>query len=109
MTRHDMHLIVQSEIEPWLTFRQYKDGQGNAVCTYEVPSSVVMAFGMARLHQQLDAWRRGEEKRSKSEALRTAIISRLRDKIKPLAIAHELGCSEAYVRQLRKVLNEQAR
>ena len=109
MTRQDMDLIVQSEIEPWLTFRQYKDDKGNAVCTYEVPSSVVMAFGTARLHQQLDAWRRGEEKRYKSEALRTAIISRLRDKTKPLAIAHELGCSEAYVRQLRRVLNEQAR
>lgn len=87
--------------EPGLVFRRYRLADGRTIDTFELPATVVRAFGMPKLHASIDAWRRGEAKREKSAKLLAAIKDRLAQRIKPLAIADELGCSEAYVRQVR--------
>lgn len=87
--------------EPGLVFRRYRLADGRTIETFELPATVVRALGMPKLHGLIDAWRRGEAKREQSAALLAAIKARLAQRIKPLAIADELGCSEAYVRQVR--------
>jgi hypothetical protein len=94
-------LQVENQPEPGLIFRRYELPNGLPLETYEVPATVVRALGMGRVHEALDAWKRGEAQRAKTSKLVVAIEKRLRDRVKPLAIAHELGCSDAYVRMVR--------
>lgn len=93
---------IRNEPEPGLVFRRYRLADGRTFETYEVPATAVRALGMRRIHDALDIWCRGEVKRAQSAKLLAAITERLADGVKPLAIADELGCSEAYVRQVRK-------
>jgi hypothetical protein len=46
----------------------------------------------------MEIWRRGEKQRSR----RQRIEELLRERVKPTAIAHEVGCTEERVRQIRK-------
>lgn len=85
-----------------LKYRRYEDADGQRYSTVEIPLSVAKAIGTKRLEEALETWQRGQEKRRKSKQLRKAIIERLPGK--PTAIAHELDCSEAYVRMIRKEL-----
>lgn len=96
------HPEIRNEPEPGLVFRCYRLADGRTIETYEVPASVVRAVGLPKLHAAVDAWCRGEAKREQSAKLLAAITERLALGVKPLAIADELGCSEAYVRQVRK-------
>ncbi len=96
-----MHLTSINTPEPGLTFRRYTLPDGRVVETYELPATVVRSLGMARAHKHLDTWRRGEAYRAASAELLAAITERLSERVKPLAIADELGCSEAYVRMVR--------
>lgn len=91
-----------TQVEPGLTFRRYVLDDGRTIETYELPATVVRSLGVGKLHEYLDAWHRGEQKRAKSAELTAAIEERLREGVKPLAIADELKCSETYVRQMRK-------
>lgn len=92
--------------EPGLVFRRYRLEDGRTIETFELPASVARAMGMQRLHGMIDAWRRGEAKRERSAQLLADITARLADGTKPLAIAHELGCSEAYVRHVRASIKQ---
>lgn len=92
---------IRNQTEPGLVFRRYRLADGRAIETYELPATVVRALGMPKLHACIDAWRRGVARREQSAQLLAAITARLAAGIKPLAIADELGCSEAYVRHVR--------
>lgn len=83
--------------------RRYLRADGTRVTTVEVPLSALRGVGMARVRDAVATWRRGEERRAKASALRTAVIERLQQpRAKPTAIADELGCTEARVRQIRQ-------
>lgn len=92
---------AMNQPEPGLVFRRYRLADGREIETFELPATVARAMGMQRLHGLIDAWRRGQAKREESARLLAAITERLAGGIKPLAIADELGCSEAYVRHVR--------
>lgn len=92
---------VKNQPEPGLVFRRYRLADGRTVETFEIPATVARGFGMQRLHAGIDAWCRGEEKRARSARLLADITARLDAGTKPTAIAHELGCTEAYVRAVR--------
>jgi len=104
-----MILTLEKDLEPWLTFRSYQSQDGSEVFTYEIPATVVRALGLSKMHQQLDAFMRGQAERKRSADLKYAVFSRLLANVKPMAIAHDLGCSEAYVRHLRKKMNGMSR
>jgi hypothetical protein len=107
--KSEMTLTLEKKLEPWLTFRSYQSPDGNEVITYEIPATVVRALGLSKMHQQLDAFMRGQAERKRSSDLKDAVFSSLRANVKPMAIAHELGCSEAYVRHLRRKMNGMSR
>jgi hypothetical protein len=67
--------------------------------TLEVPLSVLRAIGMKRVMQALETHRRGEELRVLAAATRAAVLAR--SGWKAAAVAHELGITEARVRQIR--------
>jgi FixJ family two-component response regulator len=85
-----------------LRFRRYRTDDGRTITTYEVPAAVLSAFSKKRLATQLDAWRRGEALRAR----RVVMLARIAEGVKPTAIAHELGISDAAVRLARKALHE---
>jgi hypothetical protein len=93
-----------NQVEPGLIFRRYELPNGLMLETYEVPATVVRALGMGRIHDALDIWMRGQARREKTSKLVVAITNRLNEGVKPLAIAHELGCSDTYVRMVRAQL-----
>jgi hypothetical protein len=107
--KSDVTLTLEKELELWLTFRSYQSPDGSEIVTYEIPATVVRALGLSKMHQQLDAFIRGQAERKRSADLKDAVFSRLRANVKPMAIAHELGCSEAYVRHLRRKMNGMSR
>jgi AraC-like DNA-binding protein len=109
MKKSEMTLTLEKELEPWLIFRSYQSPDGSEVFTYEIPATVVRAIGLSKMHQQLDAFMRGQAERKRSADLKDDVFSRLRANLKPMAIAHELGCSEAYVRHLRRKMNGMSR
>lgn len=84
--------------------RRYELEDGSRFTTYELPVTVIKALGMARVTQQYSIWQRGEEMRAQTRARRKRIEELLREKVKPTAIAHEVGVTEARVRQIRKEL-----
>jgi hypothetical protein len=97
-------LKLENQVEPGLVFRRYELPNGLMLETYEVPATVVRALGMGRIHDALDIWKRGQTRREKTSKLVVAITNRLQEGVKPLAIAHELGCSDTYVRMIRAQL-----
>jgi len=50
----------------------------------------------------MEIWQRGEKQRTGSYARRQRIEELLRERVKPLAIADEIGVTETRVRQIRK-------
>jgi hypothetical protein len=91
--------IIETRTRHGLKYRRYEQA-GERYTTVEIPLSVAKSIGIKRLQEAHATWQRGQEKRERSEHLRNAIIERLPGK--PTAIAHELGCSEAYVRLVRQ-------
>ena len=90
---------IETRTRHGIKYRRYEH-QGKRYTTVEVPVSVVKSIGTKRVNDAYAVWQRGQENREKSEQLRNAIIERLPGK--PTAIAHELGCSETYVRMVRQ-------
>lgn len=83
--------------------RRYRQNDGTRLTTVEVPLSVLRSIGMTRVRQATATWQRGEERRARAAELRATVIERLQQpRAKPTAIAHELGCTEARVRQIRQ-------
>ena len=67
--------------------------------TLEVPLSVLKALGMSRVEQALETHRRGEQARARAAVVRAAVLASAG--VKAAAVAHELGVTEARVRQIR--------
>jgi hypothetical protein len=78
--------------------RRYELDDGRRTTTFELPASVVKAIGLKRVQEFMEIWQRGEKQRSR----RQRIEELLRERVKPTAIAHEVGCTEERVRQIRK-------
>lgn len=82
--------------------RRYELEDGRRFTTFELPSTVIRAIGTKRVQEFMDIWRRGEQRRTESRARRQRIEELLRERVKPTAIAHEVGVTEERVRQIRK-------
>lgn len=82
--------------------RRYELPDGRRVVTVELPLTVVRAIGMTKIRQHLDAWQRGEELRARG----ALIDQRIREGVKPEAIAHEFGVTSAAVRMRRQRMRE---
>lgn len=83
--------------------RRYLRADGSRVTTVEVPLSALRSVGMAKVHQAVTTWLRGETRRASARSLYSAVVERLQQpRAKPTAIANELGCTEARVRQIRQ-------
>lgn len=97
-----MKVLETRTVQPGLKRRRYELPDGRRVTTYEVPATVLKALGMKRVREELQAWARGDAARA-----RVALIEqRLREGVKPTAIAHEVGVTEQRVRQVRTRLSQ---
>lgn len=74
----------------------------NGLVTYELPETVVRSIGKRTVKRWMDTYKNGELLRSRSAELRAQVIAR--DGWKATAVAHDLGITEARVRQIRKEL-----
>jgi hypothetical protein len=83
--------------EPGVTRRRYLLDDGRRMSTIELPVSVLSVFGKPKLRAAIEAWQRGEARRERAVVLRQRVL----EGVKPTAIAHELGVTEARVRQVR--------
>lgn len=81
-----------------MKYRRYELDDGRRTTTVEIPATVLRAFGMTKVRDYMEAWQRGEAQRARAVLLR----QRVAEGIKPAAIAHEFGVTEARVRQIRK-------
>ncbi len=90
------------EILPGMRRRRYSLSDGRRLVTCEIPVTVLKAIGMTKAMKQMEIWQRGEETRARQ----VLIVKRLREGVKPDAIAHELGITEQRVRQVRKVMGQ---
>jgi hypothetical protein len=82
--------------------RRYRVSPGRTVTTFEIPETVARALGITRLKQAMAAHQRGEASRVRAEKIKEMIKSGW----KPTAVAHEMGVTEARVRQIRDQLKE---
>lgn len=82
--------------------RRYLMPDGRRITTLEVPATVLKALGIKRAKDAMETWQRGEKSRAEAHARRQRIEDLLRSNVKPLAIAHEVGVTDARVRQIRK-------
>jgi hypothetical protein len=88
--------------------RRYLLTDGRPITTYEIPATVYKGVSAKKMAELIAAFNRGEEKRAKSFELAGRIYDMLSQGIKPAAIAHEVGVSDTYVRQLRAKLRRSA-
>ncbi|MGA0895608.1 MAG: hypothetical protein ACO3S5_13370 [Ilumatobacteraceae bacterium] len=85
--------------------RRYEvDGMRERITTYEVPAQVLRAIGMSLVRQRIEVFRRGLMAREKAAMLKDEV--RKREDWKATAVAHELGITEARVRQIRQELKK---
>lgn len=80
--------------------RTYLLESGRKVRTYEVPEQVLMQLGRKKLAEVLEIARRVEACHARQDMIK----ERIREGVKPIAIAHEFGVTEQRVRQIRKEL-----
>jgi hypothetical protein len=82
--------------------RRYELEGGRRITTLELPATVIKAIGLKRVQEFMEIWQRGEKQRTETHARRQRIEELLRERVKPLAIADEVGCTDQRVRQIRK-------
>lgn len=87
--------------------RRYELEDGRRITTLELPATVIKAMGLKRVQEFMEIWQRGEKQRTESQARRQRIVEMLAENIKPTAIAHEVGVTEARVRQIRKEIEDE--
>jgi hypothetical protein len=87
--------------------RRYQLDDGRRTTTFELPASVIKAIGLKKVQEAMQNWQRGEARRTDSHARRKRIEEMLEQGIKPTAIAHEVGCTDQRVRQIRKEVNHE--
>ena len=85
--------------------RRYELEDGRRITTLELPMTVVRGIGMKRVQELIEIWQRGEKQRTEEHTRRQRIEALLHEKVKPLAIAHEVGVTDTRVRQIRKEMN----
>jgi DNA-directed RNA polymerase specialized sigma subunit len=81
--------------------RTYLLDNGCKVRTYEVPEQVIAELGKSKLAKALAIAKRVQANHARQQLIK----QRVREGVKPTAIAHEFGVSEQRVRQIRKELN----
>ena len=86
--------------------RRYELDDGRRITMFELPATVIKAIGMKRVQEFMQDWKRGEARRTKSHTRRERIVEMLAQGIKPTAIAHEVGCTDQRVRQIRKEIED---
>jgi len=74
---------------------------GNLFNTFEITDSVYRDVGTARMKAAIMRGVRGTQRRSRAKLVRSEVTRLLGEKWKATAIAHELGITEARVRQLK--------
>lgn len=85
--------------------RRYVLDDGRLQETIELPLTVVLSLaGKQTLARKLETWKRGEEQRARTTAMRKMIAQG----VKPLAVAHSLGVCEQSVRKQRKKMQSNA-
>lgn len=84
------------------TYRLYRRDDGSTLATYELPATVLKSIGMGKVMLFLQVYQRGEKARERAAKLRAAVAER--KGWKATAVAHDLGVTEARVRQIRKEL-----
>lgn len=82
--------------------RRYELEDGRRITTLELPVTVLKGIGMKRVQEFMEIWQRGEGQRAVTHARRQRIEELLRERVKPTAIADEVGVTEQRVRQIRK-------
>lgn len=78
--------------------RTYLLADGRKVRTYEVPEQVIAELGRKRLALCMQKAERVDAGRARQQLIR----QRVREGVKPAAVAHEFGVTEQRVRQIRK-------
>lgn len=86
-----------------LRYRTYRLASGRRHYTVELPRAVLRHFSKKAVAKAVAAWERGEARRERRDEIET----RIREGIKPLAIADELAVTESYVRLVRKQLGKE--
>lgn len=87
---------IETRRREGFVYRRYNTGD----ITYEVPRSVVAGLGMRKFKDAINTVLRGVARKEKAREVRAAVRSRAG--WKATAVAHELGITEARVRQIRK-------
>ena len=87
--------------------RRYELEDGRRMTTFELPATVIKGIGVKRVQEFMQIWQRGEKARSETKSRRDRITEMLEQGIKPAAIAHEVGCTEQRVRQIRKEIDHE--
>lgn len=82
-----------------MRWRRYRTPEGATRTTYEVPEAALRGLGMSKVIAAVAAANRGEALREQAARLRAAVLARAG--VKATAVAHELDCTEARVRQIR--------
>jgi hypothetical protein len=97
-----MKILETRKRSAGFTYRLYRRDDGTTLATYEVPATVLKSVGMGKVMLFLEVYRRGEAMRARVAKLRAAVAER--KGWKATAVAHDLGVTEARVRQIRKEL-----
>jgi len=85
-----------------MKWRRYRTADGRTITTYELPEAVLKgAAPAAKLKERLEMWQNGERLRAR----RHAVLARIEQGLKPLAIADELGLSTRQVQMLKRKRN----
>lgn len=87
--------------------RRYELDDGRRITMLEVPATVLKALGMTKAQEAMAIWQRGEKQRAETHARRKRVVELLDQNVKPTAIAHEVGCTEQRVRQIRKEIEHE--
>lgn len=85
--------------------RTYALDDGRKLTTFEIPATILRTVGIKKIQSYMEIWKRGEAARIQTRARRQRIETLLREKVKPLAIADEVGVSEQRVHQIRKEIS----
>lgn len=80
--------------------RRYETPKGERYTTFEIPVTVLRTLGWGKFMDALAQYGRGRMQRERSAATVGEVLAR--KGIKATAVAHELGITEARVRQIRK-------
>ena len=81
-----------------MKWRRYKTAEGVTFTTFEVPVQVIGLLGAARLREELERAERTLERKTRNH--RALALSA--EGWKTVAVAHEIGLSDAQVRRIKQ-------